>query len=110
MRGPAPVADREFLKKNRARELAELALSTDLLEVDQSLAAETSASEVLASHGRGKNVALLRRFHCCLKQLYSRSPYVHWSTIRWTDCWRIVILMRRRCFFGAVSASSVEPV
>ena len=72
-RGPVP--DTRCLPKKSARELAELALSTDLLEasigvaainsmleVDESLTAEVNASEVLASHGRGKNVALVGRF------------------------------------------------
>jgi uncharacterized protein (DUF4213/DUF364 family) len=63
------------LHTKSAHELAEYAHSTDLLEasigmaainslleMDESLAVEINASEVLASHGRGKNVALVGHF------------------------------------------------
>ena len=71
-----PIGDVDYLLQKSAREVAELALSTDLLEasigvaainslleVDESLTAEINASEILTSLGRGKNVALVGRFH-----------------------------------------------
>jgi uncharacterized protein (DUF4213/DUF364 family) len=74
--GHIPIHDVDRLLRKSARELAEQALSTDLLEasvgvaainslleVDESLAAEINASQVLTSLGRGKNVALVGRFH-----------------------------------------------
>lgn len=64
------------LLQKSTRELAELALSDELLEasvglatinslldVDESLAVEINASEVLTTRGRGKNVALIGHFH-----------------------------------------------
>lgn len=73
--GSIQVRDVGRLHLKSARELAELALSTEmmeasigvaainsLLEVDESLAVEINASEVLASQGRGKNVALVGHF------------------------------------------------
>jgi hypothetical protein len=73
--GHVQVQDVGSLHTKSARELAEYAYSTDLLEasvgiaainsllkVDESLAVEINASEVLASHGRGKNVALIGHF------------------------------------------------
>ncbi len=63
------------LHQKSARELAELAYSTQpleaaigiatinsMLDVDESLAVEVNASEVLTSRGRGKNVALVGHF------------------------------------------------
>jgi len=73
--GHMQVRDVGNLHTKSARELAEYAYSTDLLEasigvatinslldVDESLTAEINASEVLASRGRGKNVALIGHF------------------------------------------------
>ena len=73
--GHKQVREAGNLHTKSARELAEYALSTDfmetsigvaainsLLEVDESLAVEINASEVLASRGRGKNVALIGHF------------------------------------------------
>ena len=73
--GHIQVRDVGNLHTKSARELAEYAYSTDLLEasigmaainslleVDESLAVEINASEVLASRGRGKNVALIGHF------------------------------------------------
>ena len=73
--GHMQVRDVGELHTKSARELAEYARSTDLLEasigvaainslleVDESLAVEINASEVLASRGRGKNVALIGHF------------------------------------------------
>ena len=73
--GHAQVRDVGRLHKKNAHELAEYARSTDLLEasigvaainsllpVDESLAVEINASEVLADRGRGKNVALIGHF------------------------------------------------
>lgn len=63
------------LHQKSARELAEWAYSTQpleaaigvaainsLLDVDESLAVQVNASEVLTSHGRGKSVALVGHF------------------------------------------------
>lgn len=74
--GDSYVGDAGHLLQKSARELAELALSDErleasiglatinsLLDVDESLAVEVNASEVLASQGRGKNVALIGHFH-----------------------------------------------
>lgn len=73
--GHAQVRDVGRLHEKKARELAEYARSPDLLEasigmaainsllnVDESLAVEINASELLASQGRGKNVALIGHF------------------------------------------------
>jgi uncharacterized protein len=73
--GHKQVRDVGQLHLKSARELAELALSTELmeasigvaainslLEVDASQAVEINASEVLTSLGRGKNVALVGHF------------------------------------------------
>ena len=73
--GHKQVREAGNLHTKSAHELAEYALSTDLmetsigvaainslLEVDESLAVEINASEVLASRGRGKNVALIGHF------------------------------------------------
>ena len=73
--GDAQVREAGHLHKKSAHELAELARSSELLEasigvaainsmleVDESLAAELNASEVLASRGQGKNVALVGHF------------------------------------------------
>jgi len=73
--GHAQVRDVGHLHEKKAHELAEYARSTDLLEasigvaainslleVDESLAVEINASEVLTSRGRGKNVALIGHF------------------------------------------------
>jgi uncharacterized protein (DUF4213/DUF364 family) len=73
--GHMQVRDVGSLHQKSARELAELALSTEmmeasigiaainsLLDVDESLSVEINASEVLASRGRGKNVALVGHF------------------------------------------------
>jgi uncharacterized protein (DUF4213/DUF364 family) len=75
LHGSAQVRDVGRLHEKSVRELAEYARSTDLLEasigvaainsmldVDESLAVEINASEVLASRGRGKNVALIGHF------------------------------------------------
>ena len=73
--GHTQVRDVGSLHTKSARELAEYARSTDLLEasigvaalnslleMDESLAVEINASEVLADRGRGKNVALIGHF------------------------------------------------
>jgi uncharacterized protein (DUF4213/DUF364 family) len=73
--GHKQVREAGNLHTKSAHELAEYAHSTDLmetsigvaainslLEVDESLAVEINASEVLASRGRGKNVALIGHF------------------------------------------------
>lgn len=73
--GHAQVREAGHLYEKSARELAEYARSTNLLEasigvaainsmldVDESLAREINASEVLASCGRGKKVALVGHF------------------------------------------------
>ena len=73
--GHKQVRDVGSLHTKTAHELAEYAYSTNLLEasigmaainslldVDESLAVEINASEVLASRGRGKNVALIGHF------------------------------------------------
>ena len=73
--GHKQVRDVGRLHQKSARELAELALSTELMEagigmaainsildVDESTSREINASEVLASRGRGKNVALVGHF------------------------------------------------
>jgi uncharacterized protein (DUF4213/DUF364 family) len=81
--GQVQVRDAGCLHEKEARELAEYARSTDLLEasigvaainsllnVDESLAVEINAAEVLASRGRGKNVALIGHFpfiHNCVR-------------------------------------------
>ena len=75
MHKTTPLPDVHHLQMKSARELAELALSSNLLEasigvaainslleVDETLAAEVNASEVLARAGSGKNVALLGHF------------------------------------------------
>lgn len=72
----ASLPDMNHLQMKSARELAEWALSSNLLEAsigvaainsmldfDETLTAEVNASEVLAHCGRGKNVALIGRFH-----------------------------------------------
>lgn len=69
------IRDVDLLHRKSARELAEWALSADLLEasigvaainsmveIDESLTVEMNASEVLASRGQGKDVALVGRF------------------------------------------------
>ena len=73
--GHEQIRDVGRLHQKSARELAELAYSTQpleaaigvaainsMLDVDESLAVEVNASEVLASRGRGKNVALIGHF------------------------------------------------
>jgi len=73
--GHMQVRDVGNLHTKSTRELAEYAYSTDLLEasigmaainslleVDESLAVEINASEVLADRGSGKNVALIGHF------------------------------------------------
>jgi uncharacterized protein (DUF4213/DUF364 family) len=73
--GHMQVRDAGSLHQKSARELADLALSTEmmeasigiaainsLLDVDESLSVEINASEVLASRGRGKNIALVGHF------------------------------------------------
>lgn len=73
--GHEQVRDVGRLHQKSARDLAELAYSTQpleaaigvaainsMLEVDESLAVEVNASEVLTSRGRGKNVALVGHF------------------------------------------------
>jgi uncharacterized protein (DUF4213/DUF364 family) len=73
--GHEQVHDAGRLHQKSMRELTELAYSTQpleaaigvaainsMLEVDESLAVEVNASEVLTSHGRGKNVALIGHF------------------------------------------------
>lgn len=75
LHGHVQVRDVGRLHEKKAHELAEYAHSTDLLEasigvaainsllkVDESLAVEINSSEVLANHGRGKNVALIGHF------------------------------------------------
>jgi uncharacterized protein (DUF4213/DUF364 family) len=73
--GHVQVRDAGRLHHKSARKLAELARSTELLEasigvaainslleIDDSLAAQLNASEVLMSRGRGKNIALVGHF------------------------------------------------
>lgn len=73
--GHAQVRDAGRLHEKKAHELAAYARSTDpleasigvaainsLLQVDESLAVEINASEVLADLGRGKSVALIGHF------------------------------------------------
>jgi len=73
--GHKQVRDVGQLHQKSARELAELAFSTELMEasigvaainsilaVDESTSREINASEVLANRGRGKNVALVGHF------------------------------------------------
>jgi uncharacterized protein (DUF4213/DUF364 family) len=73
--GHVQVRDAGRLHQISARELAELARSTELLEasigvaalnsmldVDESLAVESNASEALMSRGRGKNIVLVGHF------------------------------------------------
>jgi len=73
--GHQQVRDVGKLHQKSARELAELALSSELLEasigiaainslldVDESKSREINASEVLANRGQGKNVALIGHF------------------------------------------------
>jgi uncharacterized protein (DUF4213/DUF364 family) len=73
--GHPEVQDAGRLNLKSARELAELSLSdspleagigvaaiNSMLEVDESLAVEVNASEVLVSRGRGKTVALVGHF------------------------------------------------
>jgi hypothetical protein len=75
LHGHQQIRDAGSLHLKSARQLAELAYSTELqeasigmaavnsmLDVDESLAVEVNASEVLASRGRGKNVALIGHF------------------------------------------------
>jgi uncharacterized protein (DUF4213/DUF364 family) len=70
-----PALDVSRLNRKSTRELAELAYSTDMLEasigiaainsmldIDEARTVEMNASEVLASQGHGKNVALVGRF------------------------------------------------
>jgi uncharacterized protein len=74
--GEGHVRDSGRLHQKSVRDLAKLAYSSQpleaalgvaainsVLEVDESQAAEINASEVLMSRGRGKNVALIGRFH-----------------------------------------------
>lgn len=74
--GHGKVRDVGHLHRKSARELAELAYSAQpqeaaigvaainsMLEVDESLAVEINAFDVLARRGRGRNVALIGRFH-----------------------------------------------
>lgn len=73
--GHIQVRDAGHLLRKSARQLAELAFSTEMLEasigvaainslldVDESLSVEINASEVLASRGRGKKVVLVGHF------------------------------------------------
>jgi hypothetical protein len=73
--GHKQVRDAGSLHRKSARELADMALSPELMEasigvaainslldVDESLAVEINASEVLARRGRGKNIALVGHF------------------------------------------------
>jgi uncharacterized protein (DUF4213/DUF364 family) len=73
--GHSQVREAGRLHELKSHELAEYALSMDLLEasigaaainsllhVDESLAVEINASEVLAMRGKGKNVALIGHF------------------------------------------------
>jgi uncharacterized protein len=75
LHGQTQVRDVGRLQQKSARELVELSRSTELmeasigvaainslLEIDESLAVEINASEVLVSRGRGKNVALVGHF------------------------------------------------
>jgi uncharacterized protein len=75
LHGHEQVHDVGRLHQKSARELAELAYSTQpleaaigvaainsMLDVDESLAVEVNAFEVLTSRGRGKNVALVGHF------------------------------------------------
>jgi uncharacterized protein (DUF4213/DUF364 family) len=70
-----PILDVSLLHRKSARELAELAYSTDLweaslgvaainsmLDVDESRTVEMNAAEVLASQGQGKKLAMVGRF------------------------------------------------
>ena len=74
--GNGQVHDVGQLHTKSTRELAELAYSrypveaaigvaaiNSMLDMDESLAAEINASEVLTNRGRGKNVALIGHFH-----------------------------------------------
>jgi uncharacterized protein (DUF4213/DUF364 family) len=74
--GNMPIFDIVPLHRKSARELAELAYSTELLEasigvaainsmldIDESRTVEMKASEVLSSCGHGKDIALIGRFH-----------------------------------------------
>jgi uncharacterized protein len=74
--GHMPIFNVSLLHQKSARELAELAYSTDLLEasigvaainsmldIDESCTVEMNASEVLSNRGQGRNVALVGRFH-----------------------------------------------
>jgi uncharacterized protein len=74
--GEGQVREAGRLHQKSLRELSELAYSSQpleaalgvaainsMLEVDESQAVEINASEVLSSRGRGKNVALIGRFH-----------------------------------------------
>jgi len=73
--GRQPAREFHRLRQKGARELAELARSSDLLEasigvaainslldVDETQAHETNASEVLSSRGAGKSVAMVGHF------------------------------------------------
>lgn len=75
-RGHVQIRDVGRLHLKTARELADLARSSELmeaslgvaalnsmLEVEQSAAREINAAEVLVERGRGKNVALIGHFH-----------------------------------------------
>lgn len=72
---PMPALDVHLLHRKSARELAELAYSTDLLEasmgiaainsmlnIDESRTAEMNAAEVLVNQGQGKKLAMVGRF------------------------------------------------
>jgi uncharacterized protein (DUF4213/DUF364 family) len=78
--GHMQVRDVGHLHRKSVRELAELARSDELMEasigvaainstldVDESTAREINASEVLASYGQGKNVALVGHFPFALE-------------------------------------------
>jgi uncharacterized protein (DUF4213/DUF364 family) len=73
--GHEQIRDVGHLHRKSARELADLARSSEpleasigiatinsLLDIDESLAVEINASEVLMNRGRGKNVALVGHF------------------------------------------------
>lgn len=73
--GHMPILDVNRLPRKSARELAELAYSTDLLEasigvaainsmldVDESRTVEMNAAEVLVGRGQGKKLAMVGRF------------------------------------------------
>ena len=75
LHGHMHLRDVDHLHRRSARELAELAHSTELreasigvaainsmLDIDEALTVEINASEVLASRGQGKNVALIGHF------------------------------------------------